>query len=185
MGITVLDVGSGNGRLASRVQCSKDDYLALELDSVCLKELRQQGFSAIKYNLEAGVLPFADEAFNLVIMSNILEHLGKHFNIAKEAYRVLRSGGIVYTTVPSEFSRYIWDDFTHLRGYTKEAIKTELETAGFSNVRVEYNYDALLTRKHKFMPPSMIALFAKFFVKQFCGIDRTIETYFVRGSKRP
>ncbi len=168
--------------MAEKLGCDAQSYFSLEIKPVFLQRTKKK-FNVIKYDLEIGVLPFPDNTFDVVLLTNILEHLNNHVKISKEAYRVLRVGGKLYASVPSENSHYVWDDFTHRRGYTKRAIAAELKSAGFKNLVISTDYNIILTRGRRFLPSSVISLFLKMLLKKFCDIDRTIDTYVAVGLK--
>ena len=48
-------------------------------------------------------LPFEDSSFDLVILSEVLEHLYNPFNAINEAVRVLRKDGLLYVSTPFVF----------------------------------------------------------------------------------
>ncbi|HET7087081.1 MAG TPA: glycosyltransferase [Anaerolineae bacterium] len=54
-------------------------------------------------------LPFADESFDKVLMSEVLEHLGDDRHALREIYRVLRPGGIAAFSVPHANYPFWWD----------------------------------------------------------------------------
>ena len=69
---------------------------------------------------------FADESMDFVIASHLLEHLPNPIRAMKEFYRVLKTGGILYLTIPDK--RWTFDkerpitSLSHLvDDYTKEA----------------------------------------------------------------
>ncbi|MFZ8830963.1 MAG: class I SAM-dependent methyltransferase [Thermodesulfobacteriaceae bacterium] len=45
-------------------------------------------------------LPFEDESFDLIIISEVLEHIYKPFHVLDEAIRVLKKGGLIYISTP-------------------------------------------------------------------------------------
>ena len=51
-------------------------------------------------------LPFRDESFDLVICTQTLNHAEDPFAFVGEIYRVLKSGGSLYLTVPAILPRY-------------------------------------------------------------------------------
>ena len=52
-------------------------------------------------------LPFSDNTFDLVICSEVLEHLHEYINALEEISRVLKPGGKFLASVPSEFPEKI------------------------------------------------------------------------------
>jgi SAM-dependent methyltransferase len=64
----------------------------------------QFGVQGVVVNLNASTaLPFADCTFDLVVCSDILEHLLEPLIVLKEAIRVLRDDGVVVISVPNHF----------------------------------------------------------------------------------
>jgi SAM-dependent methyltransferase len=55
---------------------------------------------AIAVRADAGRLPFPDNAFDVVIAAEILEHIPNDLAVMAEATRVLRPGGTLAVTVP-------------------------------------------------------------------------------------
>lgn len=122
----------------------------------------RQGVNTAVCNLAAGVLPFPDAVFDMVIMCETLEHL--NFNplpVLAEIRRVLRPGGGFYLSLPnlaslvnrvklltgrsihnpiSDFHRQLCPGSNmivglHWREYTRAEILELLELAGFSTSR--------------------------------------------------
>ena len=47
--------------------------------------------------------PFEDKSFDLIVTANCLEHCTRPWETMKEAFRVLRDGGLIFVTVPWQF----------------------------------------------------------------------------------
>jgi len=54
-------------------------------------------------------LPYPDNTFDAVILSEVLEHLDDDVLGLREAYRVLKPGGIAVITVPNANYPFLWD----------------------------------------------------------------------------
>ena len=136
-GMNVLDIGVGRGGL-ERLLVSKGvnvycldpnkesiDYLRAEFD---LGDRARVGFSQ--------EIPFENERFDVVIMSEVLEHLSdkKFEKTLEEVCRVLRPGGKFIGTVPATedllVSRVVCPDcakvfhrWGHVQSFSQELLK--------------------------------------------------------------
>lgn len=102
--LRVLDIGTGNGGIASYFGLHKQ--LACDVTSVDVVDQRQvvEGY---KFKLLKEVsLPFDSGCFDVVISNHVIEHVGcladqkKHL---QEIFRVLASGGVGYLAVPNRW----------------------------------------------------------------------------------
>lgn len=78
----------------------------------------------------AEYLPFPDEAFNLVLSQEVLEHVRDPFQAMREMKRVLKKGGILYCQVPFVIGYHPGP--TDFWRFTKEGIATLIEQAGLT-----------------------------------------------------
>lgn len=54
-------------------------------------------------DMNKDILPFSDYTFDVIILSEVLEHLYNPFNAIKEAVRVLKKNGLIYISTPFLF----------------------------------------------------------------------------------
>ena len=80
-------------------------------------------------------LPFADNSFDVVILSNTLEHVSSTGDVLKEWYRVLRAGGVVLITTP--FLMRIHQAPYDFNRYTHFQLTRLLEAASFREIEVK------------------------------------------------
>ena len=134
--VSVLDIGACDGRMLSRLK----DRLP---EACCCGVEPDRRFtdacSDSRVKLLPGAaapLPFADGAFDVVIMSSVIEHIEDLPAALSEARRVLRPGGIltVISVLPAyeAFSVLIGHkQADHFRNYTLAEAAEVLEKAGF------------------------------------------------------
>lgn len=73
---------------------------------------------------DACELPFPDNHFEAIYSCWLLEHIPKPDLMFAELRRVIRPGGYVCLIVPSDnaISRGFYDDWTHIRPYTRKSL---------------------------------------------------------------
>jgi len=89
-------------------------------------------------DLEHEPLPYPDNQFDVIYSKSFLEHFYFPERFIKEAYRVLKSGGLLLNLVPDWDTQYrtYFDDYTHRTPFTKVSISDLYKIHGFSDVNV-------------------------------------------------
>ncbi|MBD2002383.1 MULTISPECIES: class I SAM-dependent methyltransferase [Cyanophyceae] len=84
---------------------------------------------------DAAALPFEDACFDVVICSELLEHVPNPSSVLCEANRVLRDGGIILICVP--FMYRIHGDPDDYGRYTDYFWQCALKEVGFDDIAIE------------------------------------------------
>lgn len=104
-GDSVLDVGCGSGDLLATLAGCGASLCGVDLADSRLnraaERLRTRGVDAELCKSAAESLPYPDSSFDVVVCSEILEHLPDPLIATREASRVLRPGGRYVATVPN------------------------------------------------------------------------------------
>lgn len=152
-GMVVLDMGCGAGRHAFEsfrrgARVIALDYSFDELAGVrdLLWAMRDAGevpedHEAQAVRGDALCLPFADDTFDRIICSEVMEHLADDTGAMAELTRVLKPGGIIAVTVPAWLPEKIcWalsaeyhaplSPGGHVRIYTEDQLRQRMATAG-------------------------------------------------------
>ncbi len=158
-GYRILDIGCGSGRHTCAASAFDNVTVLgadINFDNVVKASERLDfhktmgetgsGFSGLAVsNIQH--LPFEDNFFDLIICSEVLEHIPAHDTAALEIIRTLKPGGNLVVSVPRYFpERICWavsDDYRsasdgHIRIYKKKELTALLEKAGVRQWAAHY-----------------------------------------------
>ena len=150
-GDRILDLGCGEGRHAISAYMVNDvESVGIDLSLGDLETTRErfQEFvepentnkSLVISVASAESLPFADEAFDKIICSEVLEHIHSYQQVIVEINRVLKTGGIAAISVPRFFPEWIcWQlsdgyhgvEGGHVRIFRANELRNDMESTGF------------------------------------------------------
>lgn len=128
----VLDIGCGTGWIGEQLTREGKKVIGVDIDPGALRDARQRESETIRVDIEASGLPFDDQTFDGVIAKDILEHLVRPGPAVEEISRVLRPGGVAVVSVPMAKPKVVYDDYTHIRGFTESAVVTLFRDYGFT-----------------------------------------------------
>lgn len=118
-GQLLLDLGCGEGRhLISAHSLERIEAIGVDASLRDLKISRERFQELHGKDLTAGLnfwlsaadglqLPFADETFDRIICSEMLEHVIEFESVLSEIQRVLKPGGLLAVSVPSWFPEWV------------------------------------------------------------------------------
>jgi ubiquinone/menaquinone biosynthesis C-methylase UbiE len=138
-GTVALDVGCGTGLITNEFRRRFQRTIALDLNRWALSRMDGKPF-VVKVQGDGESLPIQDESVNLIVATEMIEHLEAPEKTAREIYRVLKKNGRVVGSVPS--TNNIWKWRKHLsmtcgggepfhRNFTQSQITKLWKDAGF------------------------------------------------------
>lgn len=89
----LLDLGAGTGRIGRAFVAAGDDYVGVDLSLGMLREFARHAAPAPLAQADGGRLPFADAAFDAVLMVQVFGGMRGWRRVLAEARRVLRPPG--------------------------------------------------------------------------------------------
>lgn len=135
-----LDIGTGAGAISLLLGAKGWRVTGLEFSRSAARIATRAGVSVIRANVQHP--PIAPESFDLVIGSQILEHLYRPVDALREYYMILRKGGTIIIGVPNfeshsirVFGPHAYASLSiprHLVFFSQRGLGLALEAAGFS-----------------------------------------------------
>ncbi len=106
---SVLEIGCGTGALGAALAARSEQVVASDVSLSWLVLARHRAALAGLDNMRfvtgsAERLPFRAETFDLVVGSDVVEHVPDAAALAASAYRVLRPGGALWLSTPNRYS---------------------------------------------------------------------------------
>ncbi|WP_017652649.1 class I SAM-dependent methyltransferase [Fortiea contorta] len=140
----ILEIGCGIGGSAAYIDQCKE-YIGTDLSDAAISQAylqygNKQNFQFM--TMDAMNLKFEDNRFDVVIAKEVIEHLPNPVNCVKEAFRVLKTGGIFIVTSPNRDSLHLRVNrmlgyenfkcsFDHIKEFTFEEASEMLIQEGF------------------------------------------------------
>ena len=121
-GLQILDIGCGDGVISEPLIKNGHFVTAVDLPTVATSTHKCKVSSIMAGDAET--LSFADATFDLVIASEVLEHLWAPENFINEAYRTLKPRGYLIIETPEGLAGLNYD--SHMNFYTVEKLRKML-----------------------------------------------------------
>ena len=127
-GSRILDVGCGSVLVADRLLDQNAFYVGVEFGGHQLKygaEKLRENHHRLRSGLgqaDAARLPFTDESFDVVVMSEVIEHLLRPEDAVWEIARVLRPGGTFVMTTNNASEVPLRTPLTHLFAWIEKGL---------------------------------------------------------------
>ncbi|MHB8621939.1 MAG: class I SAM-dependent methyltransferase [Sulfuricaulis sp.] len=135
-GALVLDVGAGScpyREMFSHCVYKTQDFTQLEPD-----QLRHGNYGKIDYVSDASHIPVPKNYFDVVLCTEMLEHVPEPVAVIAEFARILKRGGKIILTAPLGSGLH-QEPYHYYGGYTPYWYKKYLVDNGFSHIVIEAN----------------------------------------------
>jgi ubiquinone/menaquinone biosynthesis C-methylase UbiE len=160
----MLDVGCGHGRFA-RAIFGANEAIAVGCDLLFhqLTAARNSRTYSSVALADGHRLPHRSDAFSSILTNSVLEHIPDPSNVLRELSRVLRCGGRLVVTVPSN----------HFHDYLTTSQRRRVSGQSDSAVTNTLDIDKQLQHYHYHMPQEWERLF------QVAGLKLVDKTYYM------
>lgn len=119
----VLDLGCGDGSMARGRPSSKLRVVGIDFDSRAVALAAKDCVETFACDVSESPIPLADSSVDGVIAKDIIEHVPRTLKLMLDIRRVMKPGTRLVLSVPMEFGRVVWGDYTHHRGFTERALR--------------------------------------------------------------
>jgi len=160
----ILEIGSMPFHFTILLKKSGYPVLGLDLDpSRAQKFIDKNELDVVACDIENEKLPFKDNSFNLIVFSEVFEHLRINpIKTLREISRILSKDGILIITLPNLYSIFKIISFNlgrgfnnaykefkkletlghmgHVREYSTREMKLFLKNTGFEILNIKYEY---------------------------------------------
>ncbi len=141
---SILDIGCARWYIAENI---REDvlYSWLDINQAMLEECNSKGINAQYCDLSKWDLPFADNTFDVVFSSHVLEHfyIEQQISIMLECSRVLKKWWKILFYMPTWYHWSFTDDETHRKWHSHASLSALAKDTGFFVNECRYS----LTRK--------------------------------------
>ena len=133
----VLEIGCGRGEFLNEFTNKGLDGYGVDLLYYCKNFFPNLNFK--KVDMANEKLPYEDNFFDVIYSKSVIEHFYYPDKIFKEAFRVLKPGGIIITLTPEWQYIYksFYEDFTHRTPFTSISLRDIHKMSGFKEIKVE------------------------------------------------
>ena len=147
-GKKILDIGSGKGNHLVGFSRLGLECFGIDKRDECVSIL--DDFTIKECDIESERFPYEENAFDYVYSKSVLEHVTNTDNFLSESLRVLRPGGIAVFMTPDWRSqcKFFWDDYTHVKAFTRKSLQDAMTMNGFGKVDCSYFLQLPIVWKH-------------------------------------
>ena len=139
----VLDIGCGNGELICMLAEMGHESVALDLSKNRLNNFKDRArkVGVVQIQGDAMNIPLQDSSIDVIMCSEVLEHIKDYENVLKEMNRILKSHGRIVVSVPykEELMEIVcphcgkrFVPYGHLHSFDKNKLFSSMNHCGFN-----------------------------------------------------
>jgi SAM-dependent methyltransferase len=136
----VLDIGCGAGNMIHHLS-RYGRVKGMDVDPRPVEMAQARGYDVQQGDPTRGTT-FPNASFDLVTVLDVIEHVDEDEAIVREAYRVLRPGGILAISTPAFQWLWSYNDVLngHKHRYTPRELRERVQRAGFRVRRLSFGF---------------------------------------------
>ena len=142
----VLDAGCGDGLLTQKIKERGNEVIGVDISSYAKELAEKRNVRVVLHDLEVTPWPFGTDNFDVIVGSEILEHIINLNDFLRECYRILKKRGFLLLTVPNVVYwkarvKFLFGKFSdqshkgHYHYFTQKTLADLLTKNGFQVVK--------------------------------------------------
>jgi 2-polyprenyl-3-methyl-5-hydroxy-6-metoxy-1,4-benzoquinol methylase len=158
-GLRVLDIGCNNGFIGEMLIKNGNEVYGVDIGRAKVHKAIARGLKARVVDIENNDLPYKANYFDIILLTDVIEHVFDTDMLINKIYRVLKHGGKLLITTPNvaslarrfmlllgfnpfleystSFIDFVPSPVGHIRYYTHSDLRRQLERHHFQNVRTK------------------------------------------------
>ena len=151
----MLNLGTGEGDYDSALAKYTKELMSCDINATEIELARQinKHVSNLTYEVQNALsTTYMDGQFDIIVNTEVIEHVGNPDAMLKEVSRLVRSGGCVVMTFPSRAFPFTYDPFNYIAqklGFTPPFIRQGAYSFGHEYL-IDYNEFSHLAKSHAF-----------------------------------
>ena len=140
-GIKILDAGCGSQRFKNK--CDRFSYYTQDFGEYVIDEKksftstgRTYEYGKLDYISNIWEIPEQDNSFDAILCTEVLEHIPYPIETLNEFARLLKNGGYLILTAPSNCLRHM-DPYFYYSGFSDNWFRLILDKFGFEIIEIE------------------------------------------------
>ncbi len=147
----ILEAGCGDGRFLLEAKRAGIEPYGFDSNLDLVTYCKKKGIDARQANLSEK-LPYKDNTFDGIYCTNVVEHTEDPDFAIYELYRILKPGGLLIVLVPDMDYTLFYDDWTHIKPFTRRTMENIAVGIGIKKYKVYMFYPPILVKYWKFPP---------------------------------
>jgi len=131
----ILDIGCGKGNFIKKDPFNSEIY-GMDIIKKAVEDLKKEGIPAKQGDLNKKI-PFKDNYFDGLSCFHVFEHIPDPTRAVSEIKRVLKDDGKLVIAVPNLSFKKFYEDYTHVKPYTKRSLYKLLKNNNFENINIK------------------------------------------------
>jgi len=178
----ICDLGCGRCTFFPHDYKNYQDWVfhGLDIGNNLEEQLAQRDIKLFLGDLNKEI-PLNKNKYDVIICSNLIEHLNQPENLIRNIYEILSPGGIALVLTPDikTWGYRFYNDYTHVRPYTLKSLSTIFNVFGFEVLYAESNniYQSIVKKYHETKKSFLSFLMFSFFflIKKIINRNTDIE----------